>query len=95
MKSPVPLRRFLSLQFCLVAALPVIIIAFLVWLFLMPALRTNTGIQHQAMARSIAGQISAHLLGGQRQLMALADFLETGDRHPAPAIISTAGCAVR
>ena len=82
MKSPIPLRRYLSLQFGIAAALPVIIIAILLWLFLMPAMRTNTGIQHQGIARTIAGQISAHLLGGERQLIALANYLETQKRVP-------------
>jgi PAS domain S-box-containing protein len=88
MKSPIPIRRYLSLQFSIVAALPVIIIAFLVWLFLMPTLQKNTGIQHQGMARSIAGQISAHLMGGQRQLTALANFIETQERRPARQLFS-------
>ncbi|CAB1059222.1 diguanylate cyclase/phosphodiesterase (GGDEF & EAL domains) with PAS/PAC sensor(s) [Olavius sp. associated proteobacterium Delta 1] len=83
MKSSIPLRHYLSLQFGIVAALPALIIAFLVWLFLMPAMRTHTGIQHQGMARSIAGQISAHLMGGQRQLIALANLLETQGHRPA------------
>lgn len=51
----------------------------LVWQFLLPAMRSDTGIRHQGMAQSIAGQVSSHVLGGQRQLAALADFIQT--RH--------------
>lgn len=76
MKSPLPLKGFLSLQFGIVAVLPIITIACLVWIFMMPAMQTRTGIQQQAMARSIAGQISAHLKGGERQLIALAEYLQ-------------------
>jgi hypothetical protein len=75
MKPPIPLRRFLSLQFAIVAALPVIIITLLVWQFLMPQMRTNISLQQHALARTIAGQISAHLMGGERQLVALADLM--------------------
>jgi len=60
-----------------VAGLPVLIIAILVWLFLLPAMRYDTGIRHQGMARSIAGQVSSHVLGGQRQLAALAEFIQS------------------
>ena len=83
MKSPISFRRYLSVQFGMIAVLPVIIIAILVWQFLMPQMRTNTGIQHEALARAIAGQISAHLMGGERQLVALANFMETRGPHPA------------
>ncbi|BBO68680.1 hypothetical protein DSCA_26100 [Desulfosarcina alkanivorans] len=84
MKSPMSLRRYLSLQFALVAALPVVIIAALVWQFLMPQMRANIGVQHQGLARAIAGQVSDHLKGGERQLAALADFVESrGPQRPS------------
>lgn len=76
MKKTKSLQYHQSLQFGLVAALPVIIIMILVWLFLLPAMRSETRIRHQGMARSIAGQVSSHVLGGQRQLAALAKFIE-------------------
>nr|WP_320192156.1 PAS domain S-box protein [uncultured Desulfobacter sp.] len=77
MKKTKSLRYHQSLQFALVAGLPVLIIAFLVWLFLLPAMQSDTKIRHQGMARSIAGQVSSNVLGGQRQLAALADFIQT------------------
>lgn len=86
MKSPKPIRYYLSWYFGFVAAFPVIIIACLVWLYLMPTMEANTGIQHQGMARSMAGQISAHLMGGERQLTALADFLEAQEELPAKTL---------
>ena len=84
MNSRIPLKGYLSLHFGAVAVLPVITIACLVWLFMMPAMQTRTGIQHQAMARSIAGQISAHLKGGARQLTALAEYFQ----HRSPVSVS-------
>ena len=81
MKSSISLKRYLSLHFVTVASLPVITIACLVWFFMMPALNTRANLQHQAMARSIAGQISAHLGGGERQLVSLAEYLQ---RLPFP-----------
>ncbi len=79
MKKTKSLQYHQALQFALVAALPVLIIIILVWLFLLPAMRSDTRIRHQGMGRSIAGQVSSHVLGGQRQLAALAHFLETRD----------------
>ena len=79
MKKTKSLRYHQSLQFALVAGLPVMIMVILVWLFLLPAMRSDTGIRHQGIARSIAGQVSSHVFGGQRQLAALADFLKTRD----------------
>ena len=76
MRSRIPLKGYLSLHFGAVAILPVVIIFFLVWFFVMPAMQTRTTIQHQTMARAIAGQISAYLEGGTRQLTALAESLQ-------------------
>jgi PAS domain S-box-containing protein len=73
------IRLYLSLKFGIVAILPVLIIAVVVWQFLIPQMRTQTEIQQKGMARAIAGQISAHLRGGERQLWALADYLEQHD----------------
>ena len=75
MISSIPLRRYLSLQFGIIAASPVIVIAFLFWLFLIPQMRADVGIKQRALARAISGQISAHLMGGQRQLMALSKYV--------------------
>ena len=54
---------------------PVVIIGLSVW-FSVPQLRTHSGVQQAGMARAIAGQISAHLSGGERQLNALANLVE-------------------
>ncbi len=77
MNSPMSIRRYLSFKFSIVAVLPVIVIAVFVWQFLIPQMRTQTQVQQKAMARAVAGQISAHLMGGERQLAALADYLKT------------------
>ncbi len=88
MTSSIPLRRYLSLQFGIIAASPVIVIAFLFWLFLMPQMRADVGIKQRALARAISGQISAHLMGGQRQLMALSKYVESLGPHPATGLFS-------
>ncbi len=87
MKSPMPLRRYLSLQFAAVAALPVFIIAVLVWLLLMPQIRTRIDVQHEGLARAVADQISAHLKGGERQLIALADFVASDEHSSSGQLI--------
>lgn len=77
LKSDTPPNRYLSLKFGAVAVLPLLIIIGLAIYFLAPQLKRQTDIQHESMARAVAGQISAHLLGGERQLFALSTFLET------------------
>ena len=80
MKSPIPLKFFLSLQLGIVAIIPVATIAILVWFFVMPLIQARTGLRDQSMAQSIAGQVSAYLNGGERQLTALAEYLR--EVHP-------------
>ena len=82
MKSPIPLKGYLSLLFGIVAILPIITIAVLVWFLVMPSIQSRTGNQHQALARSIAGQISTYLEGGERQLTALAEYLQDRKNQP-------------
>jgi PAS domain S-box-containing protein len=83
MKSPPPLRRYLYYQLGLMAVVQLLIVAALVWTVLLPRMRTDIGIRQQALARTIAGQVSAHLAGGERQLTALTDYLGTG-YDPSP-----------
>ncbi len=76
MKSPVPLKKYLTLNFIAMAVLPVLTIAFLVWFFILPGIKHRAGIQHRALADSVAGKISTYLKGGERQLSALAGYLQ-------------------
>ena len=76
MKSVQPLQRWLTLQFVLAASVPLAVVAVLVWLMLLPQMRTEIGIRHQALARSIAGQVTTHLLGAERELRALAEYID-------------------
>jgi PAS domain S-box-containing protein len=84
----------LALHFGAVAVLSVITIAGLNWYFVMPAIKTWAGIQHQTMARSIAGQISAYLRGGERQLNILTDYLQDREKRvvPEPVRLLDAQC---
>ncbi len=88
MKSPVSLKRYLALHFGAVSILPVITIAGLVWFFMMPSIQHQTRIQHQALARSIADKVSIYLEGGERQLDALAGFLQNRQFHTDPEVVS-------
>ncbi|MBI5593061.1 MAG: PAS domain S-box protein [Deltaproteobacteria bacterium] len=83
MKTPLSLRRYLSLQLSLVIIVQSVIVTVLVWQILLPQMRTDIGIRHQALARAIAGQVAAHMLGGERQLSALADYIEARANLPA------------
>lgn len=80
MKTVYPPHKYLSLKFGAVAILPILVISGLVLDLLVPKMKRQTAIQHESMARSVAGQISAHLMGGERQLIALAAFLESENR---------------
>ncbi len=75
MKSPIPFKKYLARNFGVVAILPVIIIACLVWFFILPSIQQRTAIHHQVLADAIANKISTYLKGGERQLMALARYL--------------------
>jgi PAS domain S-box-containing protein len=74
-----PLRRWLTLQFALVASMPLVVVAALVWLSLLPQMRTDIAVRHQALARAIAGRVAAHLLGADHALKALADYIDAQD----------------
>ncbi|MBK8754074.1 MAG: EAL domain-containing protein [Candidatus Competibacteraceae bacterium] len=79
-----PLRRWLALRFVLVAALPLIAVAGLVWLVLAPQLRTDIEHRHQVLARAVAGQVETYLTGAQRQLGAVADLVRGLGYRPTP-----------
>lgn len=78
-----PLRRWLALQFALVAGMPLVVVAALVWLSLLPQMRTDIAVRHQTLARAIAGRVAAHLLGADHALRALADYIDTQGPQPA------------
>lgn len=63
------------MQFALAASVPLAAVAVVVWLSLLPQMQTEIGIRHQALARSIAGQVTTHLLGAERELRALAEYI--------------------
>nr|WP_319394679.1 ATP-binding protein [uncultured Desulfobacter sp.] len=95
MGSNISLKNYLSRHFAVVAVLPVITIACLTYTFMLPAIKTRTGLQHHAMARSIAGQISAHLSCGKRQISAIAEYLSNRQirNHMAPVDLLDAHCS--
>ncbi|MCG8552820.1 MAG: PAS domain S-box protein, partial [Desulfobacterales bacterium] len=77
MASPISLKNYISRRFSAMAVLPVITIAGLTWGVMMPAIKTRTNIQQQGLARSVADRLSARLAGGERQLAALAAYLNS------------------
>ena len=72
------------MQFALAASVPLIAVAALIWLSMLPQMRTEIGIRHQALARSIAGQVTTHLLGVERELRALAVYIGKQGKQSAP-----------
>jgi PAS domain S-box-containing protein len=94
MPRPLPIRRFIARQIVIVTILPVALIVVLIWLVLLPQVRTSIGLQQQSLARTVAGEILAHLMGGERQLVALADVIVAG-KGLTPEQLTTlldAGC---
>jgi diguanylate cyclase (GGDEF)-like protein/PAS domain S-box-containing protein len=79
-----PLRQWLALRFALVAALPLVVVAALVWLVLLPRLRGEIEINHQALARTVARQAETYLLGAQRQLEAIVALRRDLGARPSP-----------
>ncbi|MCB1826205.1 MAG: PAS domain S-box protein [Candidatus Competibacteraceae bacterium] len=74
MISARPLRRWLALRIALAGMAPLVMVAALVWGKLLPELRADLEIRHQALARTITNQIEVHLLGAGRELRAIADY---------------------
>jgi PAS domain S-box-containing protein len=67
-----------------VAALPLLVVAVLVWLLLLPGMRADINVRHQALAGAVAGRIQAHLLGAQRELRAVGNYIEPREDWKAP-----------
>lgn len=81
-----PLRTWLALRIVLAGVLPLVVVAALVLWILSPQLRADLEILHQTLARALAGQIEAHLLGAGRELRALAtDLRGQNPQDPQPA----------
>lgn len=78
-----PLRRWLALRIALAGMLPLAMVAALAFWALLPQLRADIEIHHQALARAIAGQIEAYLQGAERQLRAVAESIRNLDHQPA------------
>lgn len=78
------LRWWLTLRFVWVAALPLTVVAMLVWLWLVPLIRADFETRHQALARAVAGQIETYLFGVQRQLDAVAGLWRGLGYRPTP-----------
>ena len=95
MDSDISLKNYLSRHFAVVAVLPVVTIACLTYCFMLPAIKARTGLQHQVMARSIAGRISSHLAGGKRQISAIAEYLSNRQlkNNMAPNDLLDAHCS--
>ena len=75
MKNGTSLRLYTAQRFALATLLPVIIIAAMTWFGLSPVIRSSISDQNQSLARTVAGQISAHITGAERQLSVLAAIL--------------------
>ena len=83
MEKTRPLHRWMTLQFALVASVPLAVVAVFVWLFLLPQIRADVGIRHQTLASAIAGQVSVHLQGAEIELRAVGDYIDKQDHRPA------------
>ncbi|MFO1424845.1 MAG: PAS domain S-box protein [Candidatus Competibacteraceae bacterium] len=84
MSSTRPLRLWLELRIALAAMAPLALIAVLILTVLLPQLRADLEIRHQALAHAIAGQIEAHLLGPRRELCVIAEYIHGRGYRPAP-----------
>ena len=82
MKHHMSLGRYLAISIGMVAIPPILIIAGLFWLLVIPQLRSDLGLQQGGLARAIANQASAYLTGGERQLQSVATYLKSGREMP-------------
>ncbi|MBI5063522.1 MAG: cache domain-containing protein [Desulfatitalea sp.] len=82
MKPPISLRWFLSLQLGLALVVQFVIVAALAWHLLLPKMRADVAFHHYAFARTVAGEVAAQVLIGERQLSALAEYIEARPSLP-------------
>ncbi len=75
MKKTISLRWFLSINLGSALVVQFVIVVLLVWLILLPRMRADLGFHQHALAQAVAGDISVQVLGGERQLRALAQFV--------------------
>lgn len=80
------LQRYIASRFIVATLVPVVIITVLVWLSLSPLIRKNIVNQNQSVARTVVGQLYAHLMGGERQLNTLARIMEDREKETARAL---------
>jgi diguanylate cyclase (GGDEF)-like protein/PAS domain S-box-containing protein len=73
----------LVLRFAWVAALPLLLVALLVWLLLLPHIRADIEVRYQTLARAVAGQVEMYLLSAQHQLTAITGILEARGQRPS------------
>jgi len=81
--SQVPLRQWLVSRFAWVAALPLLLVALLVWLLLLPHIRADIEIRYQALARAVAGQVEMYLLSARYEINALTEILQERGQRPS------------
>ncbi|MCP5196520.1 MAG: PAS domain S-box protein [Gammaproteobacteria bacterium] len=84
MSSAQPLWLWLALRIALAGMLPLVVVAALILVILLPQLRADLEISHQILARAIAGQIEVHLLGAGRELQAIAEDIRNQSHQPVP-----------
>ena len=77
------LRRWLAVRIALAGMLPLALVAALAFWALLPQLRTDIEINHQALTRAIAGQIEAYLQSAERELRTVAEHIHDLDHQPA------------
>ena len=70
------LSQILSLQIGLIIAFPLLALALIAYLWVMPQIRTDVESGHQDIAYAVADKIEAHLSGAEHELSALASYLK-------------------
>ncbi|MBM9511120.1 PAS domain S-box protein [Desulfogranum marinum] len=88
MAKHISLLHYIARRFALVTLFPVIVITAMVWFALSPVIRSNIISQNQSLARTVSGQISAHLDGGERQLIALSKIITDNGGLESDTIIA-------
>ncbi|MFO1424843.1 MAG: PAS domain S-box protein [Candidatus Competibacteraceae bacterium] len=81
MPSVRSLPLWLALRIVLAGMIPLVVVTTLVLAILLPQWRADLETRYEALARAIAGQIEAHLLGAANNLRAIAeDFRNLGNQ---------------
>ena len=69
------------MQVLLFAVMPLAVLGFVAWIWIIPSARQDVELRHQTLARAMEGQIETHLKTSRRELLAVGHILNRWSPH--------------